>query len=56
MYIPDKLAKASSLRAEDSLPVILAEGFIVNQGVGGDVAILTDVGDNRHQEFLLVCI
>ena len=46
MEITDKFTYALSLWAEDSKPVVAAEGLDINEVVGGDVTVLADVGDD----------
>ena len=56
MQITDESTDALSLRAEDSKPVVAAEGLNVDEVVGGDVTILADVGDNGLEILFLVRI
>ena len=54
MEITDKFTYALSLWAEDSKPVVAAEGLDINEVVGGDVTVLADVGDDGLEVLFLV--
>ena len=56
MEITDKFTYALSLWAEDSKPVVAAEGLDVDEVIGGDVTILADIGDDGAEVFFLVRI
>ncbi len=56
MQITDKTADILGLEAKDSGPVVAAERLRVDEVVGRDVSILTDVGDDGLEVLFLVRI
>ena len=46
MDVPHELADPLRLGSEHAYPIHLAEGFHIDEVLGGDVAVLADIGND----------